>query len=59
VVDVEIRGSRVARLRAADFPDRQRQTLFKLRSCADPSTIRFQVASGSGFGVDAVLPAHG
>jgi hypothetical protein len=59
VVDVEIRGSRVARLRAANFPDRQRQTLFTLRSCADPSTIRFRVASGSGFGVDAVLPAHG
>jgi hypothetical protein len=59
VVDVEVRGSRVARLRAAEFRDRQRLTLFKLLRCGDPSTITFQVVSGSGFGVDAVLPALG
>jgi hypothetical protein len=42
-------------LAATDFPDDQRQRLFKLASICGDFTITFTVTSGSGFAIDAVL----
>ena len=39
---------------ASSFADQDRQTLFSRQMCAD-LTIGFEVLSGSGFAVDAIL----
>jgi hypothetical protein len=57
VVDVHIGpGTPFATLNAADYADEQRQLLFDLSGCVDPSTITFTVTSGTGFGVDSLVP---
>jgi hypothetical protein len=56
-VDVTLNGAPLMHLDATNFDDLQRQTLFDMVGCLDPSTLVFTVTSGSGFGVDAFVPA--